>query len=202
LSPRAVNEWVPYGSEVHGLAGASPPAPPSARGWTCSGRGYEGAFSGFVRTQRDRDKPRGCLIVSGALACGAEAETVRRELAQLRQAAVTALRERFERAVQDGDLPDGSDCATLAPYVATVVNGLAVQAASAATEKELRLVSAMSMRAWPSWSVATSAVYGLRRVGGRALRFHRPKGRTTRIAGPRPQGRKGSKNPGNRRDWR
>ena len=29
----------------------------------------EAIFSGFVRMQRDRDKARGCLIVSGALAC-------------------------------------------------------------------------------------------------------------------------------------
>jgi AcrR family transcriptional regulator len=110
----------------------------------------EAIFSGFVRMQRGRDKARGCLIVCGALACGEEAEPVRQELAQLRQAAVTALRERFERAVQDGDLPEGSDCATLARYIATVLNGLAVQAASGATEKELRLVSAMAMRAWRS----------------------------------------------------
>ena len=71
----------------------------------------EAIFSGFVRMQRDRDKARGCLVVSGALACGEEAKMVRRELAQLRQAIVTALRERFERAVQDGDLPAGTDCA-------------------------------------------------------------------------------------------
>src|SRR6202163_2396794 len=61
----------------------------------------EAIFSGFVRMQRDRAKARGCLIVSGALACGEEAETVRRELAPLTQAIVTALRERFERAVRD-----------------------------------------------------------------------------------------------------
>jgi AcrR family transcriptional regulator len=107
-------------------------------------------FAGFVKMQRDRDKARGCLIVSGALACGEDAEPVRRELARLRQAAVTELQERFERAVQDGDLQSGTDCATLARYVATVLNGLAVQAASGATEKELRLVSELAMRAWPS----------------------------------------------------
>jgi AcrR family transcriptional regulator len=110
----------------------------------------EAIFLGFVRMLRGGDKARGCLIVSGALACGEEAEPVRRELARLRQAAVTAFRERFARAVQDGDLPGGTDCATLARYIATVLNGLAVQAASGATEKELRLVSAMAMRAWPS----------------------------------------------------
>jgi AcrR family transcriptional regulator len=117
---------------------------PTARGVV------EAMFSGFVRTQYHRDKARGCLVVSGALACGEEAETVRRELAKLRQAAVTVLRERFEQAVQDGDLAAGTDCATLARYTATVLNGLAVQSASGATEKELRQVSALAMRAWPS----------------------------------------------------
>ena len=107
----------------------------------------EAIFSGFVKMQRDRDKARGCLVVSGALACGEEAEAVRRELAQLRQAIVTALRERFKRAVQDGDLPAGTDCATLGRYVATVLGGLAVQAASGATEKELRLVADMTSAA-------------------------------------------------------
>jgi AcrR family transcriptional regulator len=110
----------------------------------------EAIFSGFIRMQRNREKARGCLIVSGALASGAEAETVRQELAQLRQSIVAVFRKRFERAVEDGDLPKGTDCATLARYVATVLGGLAVQAASATTEKELRLVAAMAMRAWPS----------------------------------------------------
>src|SRR5438552_16514241 len=110
----------------------------------------EALFTGFGRMQRDRDKARGCLIVSGALACGEEAQTVRRTLAQLRQAIVTALRKRFERAVQDRDLPARTDCATLARYIATVLNGLAVQSASGATEKQLRLVAALAMQAWPS----------------------------------------------------
>src|SRR5260370_24597158 len=109
----------------------------------------EAIFSGFVRMQRDRDKARGCLVVSGALACGEEAETVRRELAQLRQAIVTALRERFERAVRDGDLPAGTDCATLSRYTATVLNGLAVQAASGATREEAAVVLRQAAQAVP-----------------------------------------------------
>jgi AcrR family transcriptional regulator len=110
----------------------------------------EAIFSGFVRMQRDRSGPRGCMIVSGALACGEEAEPVRRELARLRQAAVATLCERFDRAVREGDLPADTDCASLARYIATVLNGLAVQAASGATETELRRVAATAMRAWPA----------------------------------------------------
>src|SRR5260370_516432 len=53
----------------------------------------EAIFSGFVRMQRGRDEARGCLIVSGPLAGGEEAETVRRGLARLSQAPARALRE-------------------------------------------------------------------------------------------------------------
>src|SRR6202051_4169934 len=110
----------------------------------------EAIFSGFIDMQRNREKARGCLIVSGALASGEEAETVRQELARLRQSIVAVFRKRFQSAVENGDLPKGTDCATLGRYVATVLGGLAVQAASGTTEKELRLVAAMAMRAWPS----------------------------------------------------
>jgi AcrR family transcriptional regulator len=116
----------------------------------------EAIFSGFITMQRDHNKPRGCLIVSGALACGKEAETVRREVAQLRQGIVAALRKRFERAVEDGDLPAGTACPTLARYTATVLNGLAVQAASGTSETDLRRVAALAMQAWPPGSSFTN----------------------------------------------
>jgi AcrR family transcriptional regulator len=106
----------------------------------------EAMFCGFVGMQ---GVSRGCMIVSGALACGDDAEPIRRELARLREKGVQSIRERFERAVQDGDLPKGTDSATLARYIVTVLNGLAVQAVSGATEEELRLVAEMAMEAWP-----------------------------------------------------
>jgi AcrR family transcriptional regulator len=110
----------------------------------------EAIFSGFIRMQRGGDRARGCLVVSGALACGEDAEPVRLELARLRQGLVATLRGRFERAVRERDLPAGTDCTTLARYVATVLHGLGVQSASGATEPELRRVATLAMRAWPA----------------------------------------------------
>jgi len=107
-------------------------------------------FSGFLRMQRGRGPLRGCMIVSGALACGEDAEPVRRELARLRQGLVVAVRERFERAVKERDLPKGTDSATLARFVGTLLHGLAVQSASGATEAELQRVVILAMRAWPN----------------------------------------------------
>jgi AcrR family transcriptional regulator len=97
----------------------------------------------------DRRNPRGCLMVQGALACGEAAEAVRRELAARRAAAEAAVRQRFERALADGDLPADADPADLARYLATVMRGMAVQAAGGASREELRRVADLALRAWP-----------------------------------------------------
>ena len=81
---------------------------------------------------------------------GEDGEMIRQELAALRQSAVAMFRKRFERAVKDGELPNTTDCKGLARYVATPLNGLAVQAASGTSEKDLRQVVATAMLAWPS----------------------------------------------------
>jgi AcrR family transcriptional regulator len=93
--------------------------------------------------------PRGCLMVQGALACGAAADSVRRELVSRRMAGEIALRRRFARASADGDLPADADPADLARYVVTVIRGMAVQAAGGASREELRRVAEMALRVWP-----------------------------------------------------
>jgi AcrR family transcriptional regulator len=109
----------------------------------------ERLWRGAVERLTDPRGPRGCLMVQGALVCGNAADSVRRELAARRAAGVAALRERFERAVSEGDLPAGSDPADLARYVATVMHGMAVQAAGGASREELRRVMELALRAWP-----------------------------------------------------
>ena len=98
----------------------------------------------------DRRHPRGCLMVQGALACGEGADSVRKELAALREAGVAALRRRFERARSQGDLPARANPADLARFLATVVHGMSVQASGRATRAQLRRVAEMALRAWPA----------------------------------------------------
>jgi AcrR family transcriptional regulator len=92
--------------------------------------------------------PRGCLLVHGALACGEAAESIRRELASRRAAGEAAIRQRFERAAAEGDLPTDVCPADLARYVVTVRQGMAVQAAGGAGREELRRVAEMALRVW------------------------------------------------------
>jgi AcrR family transcriptional regulator len=110
----------------------------------------ERLLAGTVDLLTDARNPGGCLVVQGALACGEAAESVRRELAAVRAAALDQIRERLEQGQRDGELPDGVDCADLARYVATVVHGLAVQAAGGASRKQLRRVAELALRAWPA----------------------------------------------------
>jgi hypothetical protein len=61
----------------------------------------------------------------------------------------SAIRRRFVRARTDGDLPADCDPADLARYLATVIWGMAVQAAGGASREDLRRVAEVALRAWP-----------------------------------------------------
>ncbi len=97
----------------------------------------------------DPRNPRGCLMVQGALSCGKAGDPIRKELASRRVAGEAAIRRRLERAKSDGDLPADADPADLARYVATVIHGMAVQAASGASRDDLQRVIRTVLRAWP-----------------------------------------------------
>lgn len=93
--------------------------------------------------------PRGCFLVQGALACGETAEPAREAMAKGRNAGIARLKKRFERAAAEGDLPRDCDPGDLARYVATVVHGMSVQAASGATRQQLQRVAKLALRTWP-----------------------------------------------------
>lgn len=93
--------------------------------------------------------PSGCLLVQSALACGDEADSIRKELASRRAAGEAALSRRFQRAKREGDLPAQADPADLARYITTVVHGMAVKGAGNTTRPQLLRVMQTALRAWP-----------------------------------------------------
>jgi AcrR family transcriptional regulator len=109
----------------------------------------ERLLSGAIDLLTDPHNPHGCLVVQGALACSEAAESIRRELVARRRDGDRAVRQRFERALAEGDLPAGADPADLARYVVTVIHGMSVQAASGASREDLRRVAQMALRVWP-----------------------------------------------------
>jgi len=107
----------------------------------------ERLFCGTIELITGGRNPRGCFMVQSALACGDAAAAMRRETAKRRAGGEAVLRERFARAVSESDLPPDSDPADLARYVASVLHGMSVQAASGATADELRNVARLALRA-------------------------------------------------------
>jgi AcrR family transcriptional regulator len=93
--------------------------------------------------------PGGCLMVQGALASGEVADSIRQELSACRAAGEAAIRRRLQRAKSEGDSSTDADPADLARYIATVLYGMAVQAAGGASRGKLQRVVEMALRTLP-----------------------------------------------------
>ena len=106
-------------------------------------------LEGTAERLSDKCNPRGCLMVQGALSGGEECEAVKRDLASRRARVEALIRKRLRRAKREGDLPSDADAAALARFVATVMHGMAVQAAGGVAPKELRAIVNTALRAWP-----------------------------------------------------
>jgi AcrR family transcriptional regulator len=92
----------------------------------------------------------GCLGINGALAGSDEAEPVRQALVEFRAAGQARLRERFERAKAEGDLPGTAKAEALAAFVMTVTQGIAVQAKAGLSRDILKTVAEQALSTWPS----------------------------------------------------
>jgi AcrR family transcriptional regulator len=106
-------------------------------------------LSGTVRTTTRPAHPHGCMGVQGALASGDSAYGVRDLLVAWRNNGCSRVRERFQVAIADGELPPETDPGLLARYVTTLAFGIAVQAASGVGRDELQEMADAALRTWP-----------------------------------------------------
>jgi AcrR family transcriptional regulator len=109
----------------------------------------EAFLAGSVGTTTRPGSPAGCLSVQGSLAAGDAGRCARDALTSFRETGWARLRERFQQAVDDGDLAPDADPGLLARYLMTVGNGIAVQAASGVGSDELQRVADAALRQWP-----------------------------------------------------
>ncbi|MGI5147241.1 TetR/AcrR family transcriptional regulator [Plantactinospora sp. CA-294935] len=106
-------------------------------------------LTGTVRTTTRPAHPPGCLGVQGALVTGDAGQTVRDLLAAWRTNGCASVRQRFQQAVDQGDLSPDADPGLLARYVTTLAFGIAVQAASGIGRDELQATADAALRNWP-----------------------------------------------------
>lgn len=88
------------------------------------------------------------MIVQGALSSGENAELVRNTLIKFRKSYENQLAERFAKAIIDGDLSSNANPKCLAKYLATLHQGMSVQATSGATKDELLDIAKIALKAW------------------------------------------------------
>jgi AcrR family transcriptional regulator len=111
-----------------------------------SARLFLEGVAGFAADTSGQNPP-GCLLVQSGLSCADQ--EIPDELARHRAEKETALRDRFARARDEGDLPESADPAALARYLMAMANGMCVQAATGATARELQDVANLAIAAWP-----------------------------------------------------
>jgi AcrR family transcriptional regulator len=92
----------------------------------------------------------GCLGVNGVVAGSDDAEAVRQALIDFRAAGETRLRERFERAKAEGDLPETARPDALAAFVMAITHGMAVQAKAGFSRDMLEAVAEHALSTWPA----------------------------------------------------
>ncbi|MDB5298245.1 MAG: TetR family transcriptional regulator [Phycisphaerales bacterium] len=118
-------------------------AEPTARGVA------EAALAGAIGMVMNPKHPDGCLLVHGALAAHPDLAPIREELSRRRAGAEAAVRQRFRRAAEDGELPGTADADRLAGFLMTVIWGMSVQAAGGAGRADLERAAETALSAWP-----------------------------------------------------
>lgn len=102
-----------------------------------------------ARSISDPSMPRGCMVSTAVLQCAEENGSVARAVATRREAAVQALKARFDAALVAGELPAGTDTADLARFYSAVVQGLSAQACDGACTATLERLVGIALTAWP-----------------------------------------------------
>lgn len=109
----------------------------------------EALVNGAVELLGNSANPRGCLSVNGALAAGHEAERIKSALVQWRKQGEAEIRKRLKQAQSEGDLPANLDTGDITRYIATILNGLGVQASNGASKAQMARVAQMALQTLP-----------------------------------------------------
>jgi AcrR family transcriptional regulator len=95
------------------------------------------------------DKPPGCMVSTAVLQHAEENRPVALMTAALREGSVQNLKTRFDRAVEEGELPTATDTDTLARFYGAVIQGMSAQACDGACNALLKRLIDLALKAWP-----------------------------------------------------
>jgi AcrR family transcriptional regulator len=105
-------------------------------------------LNGYAAVLTDPLHAPGCLALNSSLPCTV-GDPLREWLAELRAQMRMRFRDRFAEARGGKGLPAGTDADSLARLVLVIAWGMAVEAQSGASRKDLRRTVALALLAWP-----------------------------------------------------
>lgn len=103
-----------------------------------------------ARTYTAENCPSGCMVVLAGSTYTSRTDSVRKFLVERRGETRTAIHERIDRGVAEGELPAGTDTAELAEFYTTVLYGLSIRARDGAGYADLTRTVDRAMAAWPA----------------------------------------------------
>ncbi len=95
------------------------------------------------------DTPSGCLLATSAISCSKESAEVQAALAAMRGGIEQHLCQRISRGVATGELPPGTNAASLAGLVMAVIQGMSTLARDGASRTHLLAIAEQALAGWP-----------------------------------------------------
>lgn len=110
----------------------------------------ESFLRGSVDNATSCNEPHGCMGVIASMQCGAEAQGIRSEVLKRGKVVRQAIVDRFQLALDQGDLPAGTDVEGLTSLLFALIQGISMQAGNGATKEELDRLVDTGLAMWPS----------------------------------------------------
>ena len=89
------------------------------------------------------------MVSTAVLQHAEENVSVAQMTAALREASMQTLKVRFDRAVEEGELPAHTDTDTLARFYGAIIQGMSAQACDGACNARLKQLVDLALTAWP-----------------------------------------------------
>lgn len=95
------------------------------------------------------EQPRGCLAVQSSISSELAVAGIQQHILNGLRQIENNIKNRFDRAIEEGDLPEDTNSWLLTKYVTTLHKGLSIQASNGTTEEELRGIVEIALKCWP-----------------------------------------------------
>ncbi|HEY4046980.1 MAG TPA: TetR/AcrR family transcriptional regulator [Acidobacteriaceae bacterium] len=103
-------------------------------------------FRNTVEFLTDSGHPSGCMTLTGAMACGVEANSAKEFMTEIRKQNEAGLKSRLQQARKSGELAADVNVDDYARYLSTLLGGLAIQAANGVSRKEMKRIADIAVR--------------------------------------------------------